>query len=200
MFINHKEIGIVADESTKAIRKLFFQIDQANPGLFQEKTIKIPKIHKQSKIMELAGENDTNTSNLITRVEFEELDHDSPAHAFFERHLKLTRNDESFIPTGWQTHAGRMTIHNRIRFMIAQCWVDGVILPKIMAKIFQKRFPQRMPSPIFVISTTRKAGAVLQEEAFNLGSKHPGVLKIQSEPKGVIAPFQNMGNWTLPAI
>jgi len=173
MFVNSDEIEAITNQSLKTIRKLFFQIDRANPGLFQEKKIRIPKIHQQSRVLELAGKIGINPHNLIAKVEFEELDPNSPAHEAFERHLKLTRNDPSFVPTGWQSHTGRIAIHNRVRFMVAQCWTDGVILPKLMRHLLQKRFPEKMPSPIFVISTTREAGAILQKKDLTFALNNP---------------------------
>lgn len=195
MFINVGEMPAIAEESIKTIRQLLFRLDQDNPGLFQQSEIKIPRVRKQSKTIKQAGKAGININQLIERVEFETFDPSSPAHSIFERQLKLTREDQSFVPTGWQTRKGREAIHNRIRFMVAQLWTDGVALPLLMDAFLRKGFPKGMPNPIFIVSSTREAGAILQTEGFNWGAKHPEVLKIPSAARGVISPFKNTGRW-----
>jgi len=177
MFTNSECIEDITISSKEGIRKAFFEFDQENQGLFQENRIRIPKLFAQSEIPGFSQR-----EKLIDRFIFKMWDPITKEWEEWAKHLKANRNDDSFISTGWQNASGARQIWVRTRFLLAEFMADGVFLPDVMKKIKQKRFPLGMPNPIFIASTTRKAGVEMEASGF--------------ESCGLISPFNNIGRWT----
>lgn len=184
MFVNVENFKQVVTESVGEIQNAFLDFDSEFPGWLQKKGIRIPKVRKQSELF-LPGKAVGTRAELISAFEKRILD---PSDTMFElwlKHIKLTRKDESFVATGWQSIKGSETLWNRVRFLLAEFAADGVLLPKFFNHFNKKDFSEITPQPIFFASSTRLAGIEMEADGFSV-----------QNPTGLMPIFHNIGRWT----
>lgn len=187
VFANANKLPEISQASATAIKQLFFQIDQENPGLFQKERIRVPKVWKQSDSpFQKEGRED-----LIRKCALDIVQLKEPFFSIWLTNLKRTREDEEFIGTGWQNFESAKTTWDRFTFKLSECLVDGHLLPRMFSGLdsAKKRFPNVMPKPIFVATSMRQNGVLLEIDSFN-----------SLEQFGVIAPFRNVGRWNDPVV
>ncbi len=185
MFENLHDMNIIAEQSVRGIQQLFKDFDLGHPGFIQQNGIQIPKVRRQSSLNIEANKVGKSRKEIIEDRETEMFDPTNPLFQVWEKHLLLTRQDQNFVATGWQSKKGAEALWNRVRFLLAEFMADGEILPKLAKLTNPKKFTNGFPNPIFIVSTTRLAGFEMEVDGFNTAKKI-----------GVIAPFHNIGRWT----
>jgi len=182
MFTNVDKWQEIASISAKNISQAFLNFDGDRPGEFQKTKFKVPKVRLQSNVLMQAGKANLKHEDELKKVELECLDPNTQTFDLFIKHLKLTA-DTPFVTTGFQTIKSAETVWNRVRFMLAQCTADGVVLPKMFKEMHKKSFKENILDPIFICSTTRLGGVELEMDAFEK-SGNPSM-----------AIFRNIGSW-----
>lgn len=182
MFTNVDKWQEIAAASIKDISQAFLNFDSGHPGEFQKTKFKVPKVRLQSNVLMQAGKANLKHEDELKKVELECLDPNTQTFDLFIKHLRLTA-DTPFVTTGFQTIKSAETVWNRVRFMLAQCTADGIVLPKMFKEMHKKSFKEVIPDPIFVCSTTRSGGVELEMDAFEI-SGNPSM-----------AVFKNIGSW-----
>lgn len=188
MFENARDMEQIATASVNGIQDLFKEFDQKHQGLLQQFSVEVPKIRRQSTLNTQGGKAGINRDWLIEEKEAEMLDPLNPLFALWQKHLLITRNDDTFVSTGWQNKKGAEALWNRVRFLLAEFITDGEFLPKMNKVLNPKKFTDTdIPRPIFLASSTRAGGFEMEVDGFNV-----------SQQTCVTAPFHNIGRWTEP--
>lgn len=183
--LNTKEMPSIATASIKGVQEILFHFDQAHPDLLQKENIPMPKIHKISTLGQEANKFGISRDRLITQAEFDMLDPLNPLFEIWKKHLVISRHDNPLTSTSWRSKKAAESIQSKTRFLLAQLAADGEILPKLIKELNPKKFPGLCPRPIFITSSTIKAGFEMETDGFNA-----------KEATCVIAPFRNIGDWT----
>lgn len=182
MFTNTSRWTELATSSSKNISTAFANFEKLHPNAFFETKFKIPKIRLQSNVIMQAGKAGLRHEDEMRKIELDCLDPKSNTFELFIKHLKLTA-ETPFVATGFQTIRSAETVWNRVRFMLAQCVADGIVLPKIFNEMHKKSFGVEIPRPLFVCSTTRLGGIELEMDSFEVGNN------------STIAIFNSIGSW-----
>jgi hypothetical protein len=209
---NLPEANEILVRAKRFFHQLFQKVDETNPEIWPHKIQKSIKIILQSdflKPLQRFALPDHRT--LVEAIMRETLDPQTDAFQNWLRFLKNTRDDPLMSSNAWLTSSGASTIHQRVRFLVAMYWVDGLVNPLLFKTIFvpkpEQRRLERQSSPIFICGVTRELQASMEMGGvnFHLGQSSINELgKIQDRelivPRPAIHVIRNTAMWTEDAL
>lgn len=210
--LNPQEGPALLAEAKKVLHRLFQQVDTANPEIWPCKFQSAIKIVLQSNLVKpLSRLGLPRHSELVSMVMQEGLDPSTAAFARWLAFLRDTRQDSLMSPNAWLTSAGAKTIHERVRFLMAMYWIDGLIDPLLFKTIFepnpQKKRQESQISPVFICGVTRKLQAESEMAGVNFHlqeSRINGIPAVKERglvrPRGAIHVIRNTATWTEPTL
>lgn len=199
-------IGNSSQALTRGKRELhtmFQDVDSRNEKIWPHCFQKSVKIIRQSDFVKPLKRIDLPPHEEIVQTLMREtLDPNLDAFKAWLHFMKNTRNDPLMSPNAWLTESGAKTIHERVRFLTAMYWTDGIVNPLLFKTVFiPKKGDGRNLVPIFISGVTRELQAEMEMAGVNLKlgessiNKHPRISGV-CQPTPVIHVFKNTAMWT----
>lgn len=202
----------ILNEAKSTLHRLFQAVDSENPEIWPFKFQSSVRIVLQSDFIEKLTRFGLPAHDLfVSTLMRETLDPQRPASAHWLKFLQNTRNDPIMSPNAWLTTSGALSLHERVRFLVAMYWTDGLVDPLLFKSIFrpdpQKRGWESKVAPIFICGVTRDLQAEMEMAGVNFhldDSQVNNFAQVQErgllQPKPAIHIIRNTATWTEPAI
>ena len=182
---------------------MFEQVGGQYPRFWSFQLLKTIKIISQSDFVKPLQRFELPThTEIIKRLIDETLDPATDAFKTWLWFMQNTRDDPLMSPKAWFTESGARTVHERVRFLTAMYWTDGIVIPLLWKTVFPSQNPvEKKMSPIFVCGVTRDLQAEMEMAGPNLkmqGSSLNGFEKIAQvrRPTSAIHILKNTAMWT----
>lgn len=200
------------NEAKMTLHRLFQKVDSENPEIWPFKFQSSVRIVLQSDLVEKSTRFGLPEHSLfVSTLMRETLDPQRPAFAHWLKFLKNTRNDPVMSPNAWLTTSGALSLHERVRFLVAMYWTDGLINPLLFKSVFrpdpQKKGWESKVAPIFICGVTRDLQAEMEMAGVNFhldDSQVNHFAQVQErgllQQKPAIHIIRNTATWTEPAL
>jgi len=203
---NIDQAKTVLNTGKQVLHNLFQEIDSKNSQFWPLKVQKSIKIVLQSDFVKPLQRFDLPShQEMVKTLMTECLDPKSDAFKTWVWFLQSTRNDPLMTPNAWEMEKSAKLLHERVRFLTAMYWTDGIINPLLFRTIFQsENSVEKSLIPIFICGVTRTLQAEMEMAGPNLKMQTTSlnsferILKIK-KPSPVIHIFKNTAMWSEPA-
>lgn len=208
---NIDQAPALLNEGKKVIHQAFQDVDDANCEIWPFKIQKSIRIVLQSDFLKpLPRFNLPDHRTFVATLMKECLDPQTDAFSWWLEFMRNTRADTLMSPKAWLTSNGALTLHERVRFLVAMYWTDGLINPFLFKLIFNQNQPKRILeesiSPIFLSGVTRTLQAEMEMKGVNFHLGKSEVNKFpQVQERNLLLPrtalhiIHNTATWTEPA-
>ncbi|KKQ43075.1 MAG: hypothetical protein US60_C0008G0042 [Microgenomates group bacterium GW2011_GWC1_37_8] len=185
------------------LHKMFQELDSRNPSIWPHKIQRLIKILAQSDFVKPLSRFDLPTHpKMVKTIMNESLDPEKDAFRTWLWFLENTRKDPLMTPKAWLKESGARIIHERVRFLAAMYWTDGIVVPILWNTLFPSQNPvERNIQPIFICGVTRNLQAEMEMAGPNLKMQDSSlngfgrVAKVR-QPTSAIHIFKNTAMWT----